>query len=155
MAFALAERTPVWIVIGTMMMQSSGNGIFNSPNNSSILSVVERSRYGVVSALTQLVRNSANVVSVAVATMIVVTTMATYGVEPKLEAVNPEVATAFVAGLRWAFLALGVAMAAGVAITVYRALTGRRPAVEGGRRGRSRSQRHGRPATTSPTRPGR
>ena len=132
MAFALSERTPVWVVVGTMMMQSSGNGIFNSPNNSSILSVVERSRYGVVSALTQLVRNSANVVSVAVATMIVVTTMATYGVEPKLEAVNPEVATAFVAGLRWAFLALGVAMAVGVAITVYRALTSRRTAVEGG-----------------------
>ena len=132
MAFALADRTPVWVVVVTMMMQSSGNGIFNSPNNSSILSVVERSRYGVVSALTQLVRNSANVVSVAVATMIVVITMATYGVEPKLEAVNPEVATAFVAGLRWAFLALGVAMAIGVAITVYRALTSARPAVEAG-----------------------
>ena len=121
LAFALQERSPIWLVIGTMMMQSCGTGIFNSPNNSSILSVVERSRYGVVSALTQLIRNSANVVSVAVATMVVVTTMATYGVEPKLEAVNPEVATAFVAGLRWAFLMLGVALAAGSAISIYRA----------------------------------
>jgi len=123
LAFALQERSPVWLVIATMMMQSSGNGIFNSPNSSSILSVVDRSRYGVVSALTQLVRNSANVVSVAVSTTIVVSTMATYGVEPKLEAVNPEVATAFVAGLRWAFLMLGAALATGAAISLYRAVS--------------------------------
>ena len=123
LAFALQERSPVWLVIATMMMQSSGNGIFNSPNSSSILSVVDRSRYGVVSALTQLVRNSANVVSVAVSTTIVVSTMATYEVEPKLEAVNPEVATAFVAGLRWAFLMLGAALATGAAISLYRAVS--------------------------------
>ena len=129
LAFALQERSPVWFVIATLMMQSSGTGLFNSPNSSSIISVVDRSRYGVVSALTQLIRNSANVVSVAVATTIVVSTMATYGVEPKLEAVNPEVATAFVSGLRWAFLAMGCALATGVAICIYRALAARRPAV--------------------------
>ncbi|MXZ91930.1 MAG: MFS transporter [Chloroflexi bacterium] len=129
LAFALQERSPVWFVIATMMMQSSGTGLFNSPNSSSIISVVDRSRYGVVSALTQLIRNSANVVSVAVATTIVVSTMATYGVEPKLEAVNPEVATAFVAGLRWAFLAMGCALATGVAISIYRAIGNRRPAI--------------------------
>ena len=67
-------------------------------------------------------------VSVAVSTTIVVSTMATYGVEPKLEAVNPEVATAFVAGLRWAFLMLGAALATGAAISLYRALSNR-PAV--------------------------
>ena len=128
LAFALQERSPVWFVIATMMMQSSGTGLFNSPNSSSIISVVDRSRYGVVSALTQLIRNSANVVSVAVATTIVVSTMATYGLEPKLEAVNPEVATAFVAGLRWAFIAMGCALATGVAICIYRAISSRRPA---------------------------
>ncbi len=127
LAFALEERSPVWLVIGTMMLQSSGNAVFNSPNSSSIISVVDRSRYGVVSALTQLIRNSANVVSVAVSTTIVVSTMATYGVEPTLEAVNPSVATAFVAGLRWAYLAMGCAVGFGVAISIYRSLTSRRP----------------------------
>ena len=125
LAFALQEQSPVWLVIATMMMQSSGNGIFNSPNSSSILSVVERSRYGVVSALTQLVRNSANVVSVAVSTVVVVTTMASYGVEPRLEAVNPQVSTAFVAGLRWAFLMLGVALTIGASLSLYRAISSR------------------------------
>ena len=128
LAAALREQSPLWLVIGTMMMQSSGTGLFNSPNSSSIISVVDRSRYGVVSALTQLVRNSANVVSVAVSTTVVVSTMAAYGVAPRLEAVNPEVATAFVAGLRWAFLMLGSSLTAGVLITAYRALGARRRA---------------------------
>ena len=127
LAFALQERSAVWLVIATMMLQSSGNAIFNSPNSSSIISVVDRSRYGVVSALTQLIRNSANVVSVAVSTTIVVSTMATYGVEPRLEAVDPSVATAFVAGLRWAYLAMGCAVGFGVVISLYRAVTSRRP----------------------------
>ena len=119
-AFALGEETPVWIIIGTMMLQSCGTALFNSPNSSSIISVVDRSRYGVVSALTQLVRNSANVVSVAVATLVIVTTMATYGLEPKLDAVNPTVSTAFVAGLQWAFLLMGIALSVGVVISVAR-----------------------------------
>ena len=131
LAAALREQSPLWLVIGTMMMQSSGTGLFNSPNSSSIISVVDRSRYGVVSALTQLVRNSANVVSVAVSTTVVVSTMAAYGVAPRLEAVNPEVAAAFVAGLRWAFLMLGGSLTAGVLITAYRALGARRRAAEG------------------------
>ena len=127
LAFALRERSPVWFVIATMMLQSAGTGLFNSPNNSSILSVVDRSRYGVVSALTQLIRNSANVVSVATATTIVVSTMSTYGVAPRLDAVNPEVATAFVSGLRWAFLMLGASLALGTLISAYRALARPRP----------------------------
>ena len=124
--FALTEQSPLWLIIGVLMMQSSGTGLFNSPNSSSIISVVDRSRYGVVSALTQLVRNSANVVSVAVATTIVVSTMAAYGVEPKLDAVDPTVATAFVAGLKWAFLTMGACLSLGVGISAARALGRRR-----------------------------
>ena len=152
LAFGIQERSPVWFVIGTMMMQSSGTGLFNSPNNSSIISVVDRSRYGVVSALTQLIRNSANVVSVAVATTIVVSTMASYGVEPKLEAVNPEVATAFVAGLRWAFLAMGCGLAAAAAISLYRAVAARQPRTPPSVAPDSRSRPPPRPRAAAETR---
>ena len=126
LAFAITDRTPLWIIIGSLMMQSAGTGLFNTPNSSSIISVVDRSRYGVVSALTQLVRNSANVVSVAVATTVVVSTMATYGVEPKLDAVNPEVSTAFVAGLRWAFLLMASLLTLGALISILRVVGTRR-----------------------------
>jgi EmrB/QacA subfamily drug resistance transporter len=120
LASSLTERSPVALIVAMLMFQSTGTGLFNSPNNSSIFSAVERSRYGVVSALTQLVRNSANVVSVALATTVVVTVMGLRGVAPSLDAVSPQVADAFVAGLRLAFLVLGTALTIGVILTLIR-----------------------------------
>lgn len=120
LASSLTERSPVALIVGMLMLQSAGTGLFNSPNNSSIFSAVERSRYGVVSALTQLIRNSANVVSVALATTVVVTVMSLRGVAPSLDAVSPQIAGAFVAGLRLAFLVLGSALTIGVVLTFIR-----------------------------------
>ena len=116
MATQLRADSSVALVITMLMLQGTGTGLFNSPNNSSILSAVERSRYGVISALTQLVRNSANVISIAMATTVVVLTMASLGVEPRLEAVSPEVADAFVSGLRRAFFLMGGLLVVGVVI---------------------------------------
>jgi MFS family permease len=119
LATRLAEDSPAILVVTMLMLLSTGTGLFNSPNNSSILSVVERSRYGVVSALTQLVRNTANVTSVAVTTTIVVVTMGSRGVTPSLDTVSlhPE---AFVAGLHWAFLLMGILLVVGLIICVVR-----------------------------------
>ena len=103
----LSENTSVVLIAAMLMVQSMGTGLFNSPNNSSIFSAVERSDFGVMSAVTQLVRNSANVTSVALATSIVVTVMAFQGYEPTLDAVSPQVAGAFVDGLKLAFFVLG------------------------------------------------
>ena len=119
-ALNLTESSLVVFIVLMLMLQSSGMALFNSPNNSSLLSAVERSQYGVVSALTQLIRNSANVTSIAVATMVVVVTMGTYGVEPRLDAVSPAVADAFVAGLKWAFLLMAGMLLTGVALAVIR-----------------------------------
>jgi MFS family permease len=120
LASSLAEDSPVVFIVAMLMLQSTGMGLFNSPNNSSIFSAVERHRYGVVAALTQLVRNSANVVSVAVATTVVVTVMGMQGVEPSLEVVSPQVADAFVGGLRVAFLLMGCLTAFGVVVAFVR-----------------------------------
>ena len=137
-ASSLAESSPVVFIVLMLMLQSCGMALFNSPNNSSILGAVERNQYGVVASLTQLVRNSANVTSIAIATTIVVITMATYGVEPSLDAVSPSVADAFVAGLKWAFLAMGVMASTGIGLVIIRgerrrpeeAPTGRREPAE-------------------------
>ncbi len=124
LASTLAERSPALLIVAMLMLQSTGLGFFNSPNNSSIFSAVERSSFGVVSALTQLIRNSANVVSIALATTVVVTVMGMRGVEPSLDAVSPQVADAFVAGLRVAFFGLGSVTTVGVLVALLR---GERP----------------------------
>ena len=119
-AVKLTESSPVVFIVLMLMGQSAGMALFNSPNQSSLLSAVERNQYGVVSALTQLIRNSANVTSIAVATTVVVVTMGTYGVEPSLDAVSPEVSDAFVAGLKWAFILMAAMLFAGVVLAVIR-----------------------------------
>jgi len=127
MATSLTEFSPILLIVVLLMAQSAGTALFNSPNNSSILSAVERSQYGVVSALTQLVRNSANVTSIAIATTVVVATMGARGVEPSLDAVNPDVAEAFVAGLQWAFWMTAGLLLVGIILS---ALRGGRPKPE-------------------------
>ena len=119
-AMTLTESSSVVFIVLMLMLQSCGMALFNSPNQSSLLGAVERSRYGVIAGLTQLIRNSANVTSVAVATTVVVVTMGSYGVEPSLDAVSPSVADAFIAGLKWAFLVMAGMLAIGVALAVIR-----------------------------------
>ena len=120
MAFTLTDASPELLIVVMLMAQSTGTALFNSPNNSSILSAVDRSQYGVVSALTQLVRNSANVTSIAISTTVVVAVMGSKGVEPSLDAVNPNVADAFVTGLQYAFVMLGGLLLIGITFAVLR-----------------------------------
>ena len=122
-ASTLTENSPLGLIIPVLILQSCGFSLFNVPNNSSILSAVERSRYGVVLALTHLTRNSASVAGVAVATAIVVATMASMGAEANLEAVaaNPQ---AFIMGLHRVFLIMGILMLVGVTLSI---LQGGRP----------------------------
>ena len=105
-ATTLRADSPVILPMSIMMLQSCGNGLFSTPNNSSILSAVDRSRFGIVSALRPLTRNSANITSIAVSTAIIAGTMAAMGAEPNLDAVSND-PRAFVAGLHTAFTVLG------------------------------------------------
>ena len=124
MATQLRPDSSAVLVVTVLMLQSTGTGLFHSPNSSSIMSAVERSRYGVISALTQLMRNSANVTSIALATTVVVVTMGSLGVEPSLDVVSPAVADAFVTGLHRAFYLMGGLLVLGVVICLVR---GERP----------------------------
>ena len=64
-----------------------------------------------MSALLNLVRNTANITSVALATAIVAATMGSMGFEPSLDAVGAdgaeEVGRAFTTGLRYAYMTMG------------------------------------------------
>ncbi|MCH8988200.1 MAG: MFS transporter [Chloroflexi bacterium] len=105
----VTETSSLWMVVPALMLMSSGMGIFYSPNSSSVMNAVGQARYGVVAGFLNLVRNAANVTSIAVATIIVTATMSTLGFEPSLEAVRGDAAGvghAFTVGLRYAFLAM-------------------------------------------------
>ena len=121
LAATLTATSPVILIVGMRMLQSAGMALFNSLNSSSILGAVERSQYGVVSALTQSVRNSATVTS---------NRHRHHGGcdhnglsrrrAQGLDAASPEVADAFVAGLKWAFLVMGAVLLVGMSVSIAR-----------------------------------
>ena len=117
LAFNLTEHSPLSLIIPVLILQSCGFSLFNVPNNSSILSAVERSRYGIVLAVNHLTRNSAQVAGVAVATTIVVATMGSGETGSTLEAVasNPE---GFLTGLQRLYMAMGCVMLVGLVLSV-------------------------------------
>ena len=55
-----------------LILQSVGMGTFNPPNYSSILSVVDEARFGVIGGFINLIRNSANVTGTAIVTVIII-----------------------------------------------------------------------------------
>ena len=106
----ITDTSSLWEVVPGLILVSGGMGTFYSANSSSVLSAVGRESYGVVSGFLNLVRNSANVISLAIATTIVTVTMGSLGFEPSLEAVRTSsvegVRGAFTVGMRYAFYVL-------------------------------------------------
>lgn len=99
----VSDNTPVWVIVAGLIAQSAGTGLFGSPNTASVFGAARSSRHGIVSALLSLVRNSANVTSVAIATTVVTATMVAMGFSPDLGSVNDGpgrgAELAFVAGI--------------------------------------------------------
>lgn len=118
----LTEGSSLAQVMPALMLQSSGMGIFYSPSTSSILSAVKREGYGVILGFLNLIRNAANVTSVAMAAAIVTVTMGTMGYEPSLGAVGggggAGVSYAFTLGLRNAYLTMMGLLLVAMAVSV-------------------------------------
>lgn len=117
----LTESSSLAQVMPALMLQSAGMGIFYSPSSSSILSAVERERYGVLVGFLNLIRNGANVTSVAMAAAIVTASMGSMGYEPSLDAVRGGggggVGFAFTVGLRYAYLTMTGLLLAAMALS--------------------------------------
>lgn len=120
---SLTITSSLMLIIPVLMLRFTGHALFNAPNSNSIFSAVETSSYSVVSALTQVLRNSGSVAGIAIMTMVIVTTMDALGVEPSLGAVvdggGEAVAEAFVIGARRAFMVLSGLFAVGLLCSLY------------------------------------
>ncbi len=120
----LRTDSPLALAMAGMILQSMGVGIFNAPNNSSILSAVEQSKYGVITGFLNLVRNSGNLCSVAMGTAIVTGTMGALGYAPTLAAVSAGggegVLTAFTTGLRFAYSSMAVIVFMGAIASAFK-----------------------------------
>ena len=125
MLSSLDENSSLPMVMSALVLHSIGMGAFFSPNTSSIMSAVERNRFGAVSAFTNLIRNGANVTSVAMATVIVTATMSSMGFQPSLDAVEcggggvgGDACQAFTTGLNRAYWAMAGLLIASFCVSV-------------------------------------
>jgi EmrB/QacA subfamily drug resistance transporter len=122
------EHSSLGFVMPAMLLYFLGSAIFMSPNTNSIISGVEKKRYGIVSALINLARNSSQVTGIAIATTIVAITMASSGYDSSLNKVstvnNIGVLGAFTSGLQTVFLVMGGLV---ILAMILSALKGGRP----------------------------
>lgn len=120
----LTPNSSVILPMIGMMLQSFGNGTFYAPNNSSVLSAVEQNKYGVISGFLNLVRNSGNLTSIAVATAIVTAVMGSQGYAPSLAEVSIEsgagLTAAFTNGLRVAYRIMAVFILVGIIASLFK-----------------------------------
>ncbi len=122
--FIFSQLTPdsstTHVIIG-MLLGGMGMGTFSSANSAAIMGSQSREKYSIVAAFQNLIRNSANVTGVALATTIVSFTMGDYGYEPSLASVADSedigVRVAFVAGLNRAFMISGGLMVLGLVLS--------------------------------------
>ncbi len=134
LAWSVDSSSSLGLVMLAMVLQSSGAGIFNSPNHTAILSTVPRIKYGVVSALLSLSRVSAQATSIAVVTVIVTATMASMGYVPNigeiLDSNDPGLFDAFNSGVRTAYLTIASLLVVALSLS----------ALKGGQRGQDPDQ---------------
>jgi EmrB/QacA subfamily drug resistance transporter len=118
----LETTTPVWLVVGGLMVMSLGMSIFGAANSASILNTVDAQSHGVTAGLVNLCRNSGNVIGIAFGTVIVTVTMSRAGFPPSLAAIeptaDPRMLAAFAKGIDVAAAALTGIVVAALAVLI-------------------------------------
>ena len=99
-------------VLSSIIIFSSGSGIFMSPNSASIFTSSGESSAGVVSALVNLSRNTGNVTGIAVATTVISAVMMSQGFSTDVGAIlashpSSNILGLFVGGMKLTFLIMG------------------------------------------------
>jgi EmrB/QacA subfamily drug resistance transporter len=106
----VSVESSLLFVVGAWVVQRIGHGTFTAPNNASVLSVVEKEKFGVAASFLNMLRNAGNVTGTALATAIVTSVMVSRGLPPTLgsasggAAAEAQVAEAFTTGMRIAYV---------------------------------------------------
>ena len=120
----LDENSPGWLPILGVLPISTGMGSFYGPNNSATLSVTNDKTNGAVIAFINLIRNSGNLMSVPVSTLIVTSVMGAQGHPPNLSAVTQSAAAglipSFISGMSITCLSLTGLVGLGMLLSMYR-----------------------------------
>jgi MFS family permease len=113
--------TPVWVAMLMMVLTGFSLGSWVVSNGSVLMGTVPKSSIGVVGALSNLSRNVGSVTGQAIATTIVVGVMASRSFDIPLDDIagNDGAISAFMAGWRYAFLAVAIMSIVSLVIATF------------------------------------
>lgn len=126
---SLSEYTSLGVLVIYIAIMTFGNGMFQSPNNSLIMSTVGRDKLGVAGSINALTRNIGMICGISLSTTILYTMMSQkvgYHVVSYIEGRND----VFIYGMRWAYLTAAVICAIGAILTAIRLYGSRNKAVK-------------------------
>jgi MFS family permease len=103
----LSEETPLWLIVGVLLVLGLGYALFSSPNTNAIMSSVAPRHYGVASSMVATMRATGQLASIAIAMMV-------FSLFMGRVQVTPEVYPLFLTSVQVAFLILGVLCLIGV-----------------------------------------
>lgn len=116
--YFIDATTGFFVIYILLILMGIGMGIFQSPNNSSIMSAVPRECLGVAASVNALVRNLGMVSGITMAMAIYSLKMASQGLSENLELI--ENVQGFIVSMQSIYIAAFAVAAAGVVITMLR-----------------------------------
>ena len=117
---SFADADPSLVVVGIFIgVMALGNGLFQSPNNSLVMSSLEKKNLGIGGSVNALVRNIGMVVGISLANMILYGGMSSrLGV--KVNNFEPGAENAFLYGMHLAYITAAVICGIGALVTALR-----------------------------------
>lgn len=115
----LNENSSLWAITLFVAIMSIGNGLFQSPNNSLVMSTVPKSKLGVAGSINALVRNLGMVFGISMSTTLLYASMSHkigYRVVNYVQGRDD----VFVYGMRHAYVAASIICASGALLTALR-----------------------------------
>lgn len=115
----LNQNSKVIVMVIFIAVMSAGMAIFQSPNNSLVMSTVPKNKLGIAGSINALVRNVGMASGIALSTTLLYTKMSSkigYRVTDYVQGRSD----AFLYGMKWVYMTAGAVCMIGAAVTFYR-----------------------------------
>lgn len=116
---SLHENSPILFLVVFIIIMTIGNGMFQSPNNSLVMSTVPRHKLGIAGSVNALVRNLGFVVGTSVATLILYNKMSHKIGHRVIDYVKGR-DDVFMYGMKYVYVYAGTLCVIGAVITAWR-----------------------------------
>ena len=113
----IGDATPLWYLMGALVLIGAGFGFFTSPNTNAIMCAVEKKYYGVASGIVGTMRLLGQMLSMGIATMI-------FAVVIGHVEITPEYYPAVIQSVQYAFILFTVLCVIGIYASLQRANKG-------------------------------